>query len=122
VPSRSQSRSSRGARAWWTKAEADLIVHEARLEQERLASDTEVYRLAQHQAQRVLDDAKLEADALRAETDEYVDGRLANFEITLERTLEAVRRGRERLAGQTVMDTLTAEEADKIVLPAHLED
>jgi cell division septum initiation protein DivIVA len=103
------------------RKEADLIVHEAENERERLVSDTEVFRLAQHQAERVVDEAKTEAEALRAETDEYVDAKLANFEITLERTLEAVKRGRARLSGTTVMDSLTPEEADKIVLPDHLE-
>jgi hypothetical protein len=103
------------------RKEADLIVHDAQNERDRLVSDTEVFRLAQHKAETMVDDAKIEAEALRAETDEYVDAKLANFEITLERTLEAVKRGRDRLSG-TLMDSLTPEEADKIVLPEHLED
>lgn len=103
------------------RREADLIVHEAQNERDRLVSDTEVFRLAQHQAEALLGEARTEAEALRAETDEYVDAKLANFEITLDRTLEAVRRGRDRLSG-TVMDGLTPEEADKIVLPEHLQD
>ena len=64
---------------------------------------------------------RAEADELRKETDEYVDAKLANFEITLERTMEAVKRGRERLAGRTALDSLTDDEVDKIVLPEHLE-
>ena len=100
---------------------ADLIVHIAENERDRLVSDTEVYRLAQHKAERMVTETKLETEALRSETDEYVDATLANFEITLERTLDAVKRGRDRLAGRTVMDGLTAEEADKIVLPDHLD-
>jgi hypothetical protein len=102
------------------RKQADLLIHEAQNERDRLVSDTEVFRLAQHRAETVLDEAKTESEALRAEADEYVDAKLANFEITLERTLEAVKRGRERLSG-TVLDSLTPEEADKIVLPEHLE-
>lgn len=102
------------------RKEADLIVHEAHNERDRLVSDTEVFRLAQHKAETMLNDAKTESESLRSEADEYVDGKLANFEITLERTLEAVRRGRSRLSGG-LMDSLTPEEADKIVLPEHLE-
>ena len=102
------------------RKQADLIVHEAENERDRLVSDTEVFRMAQHRADEVLAAAATESEALRAEADEYVDGKLANFEITLERTLEAVKRGRERLSG-TVLDSLTPEEADKIVLPEHLE-
>lgn len=104
------------------RKQADLIVHEAENERDRLVSDTEVFRLAQQKAQEVLDEAKTESEALRAETDDYVDGKLANFQITLERTLEAVNRGRERLSGTTVLHQLTPEEADKIVLPDHLDD
>lgn len=103
------------------RKEAQLIVHEAEIERDRLVSDTEVFRLAQAKGQETLDDAKREAEALRTETDQYVDGKLANFEITLERTLEAVKRGRDRLSGTTVLHQLTPEEADKIVLPDHLE-
>ena len=103
------------------RKEADLIVHEAENERDRLVSTTEVYRLAQHQAEKLLADAQAETDALRAETDEYVDAKLANFEITLERTLDAVKRGRERLSG-TAFSHLTPEAADEIVLPEHLED
>lgn len=101
--------------------QADLIIADARNEQERLVSDTEVFRLAKRRADEVLEQARTEAEELRRETDEYVDGKLANFEITLERTMEAVKRGRERLAGRTELGSLTAAEADKIKLPEHLE-
>ena len=103
------------------RREADQIVADAREERERITSDTEVFRLAKRRADEVLEQAHAEADGLRRETDDYVDQKLANFEISLERTIEAVRRGRERLAGRTALDSLTPEEADKIVLPEHLE-
>ena len=103
------------------RSEADQLMAEAREERERILSDTEVFRLAKRKADELLENAHGEADGLRQETDDYVDQKLANFEITLERTIEAVRRGRERLAGRTAFDSLTPEEADKIVLPEHLE-
>jgi hypothetical protein len=103
------------------RRQADQILADARYEREAIVSDTEVYRVAQRQADQVLAEARREAEELRAETDEYVDAKLANFEITLERTMEAVKRGRERLAGRSVLDTLTEDEADKIKLPEHLE-
>jgi hypothetical protein len=34
---------------------------------------------------------------MRFETDDYIDGRLAAFEVTLHKTLTTVERGRERL-------------------------
>ena len=103
------------------RREAERVVADARNEHDRLVSDTERFRGAPRRADEVIALAEVEADALRKETDEYVDGKLANFEITLERTLEAVHRGRERLAGRSALDSLTEDEVDKIKLPEHLE-
>ena len=103
------------------RKEATRIIADARNERDHLVSDTEVYRVAKRKADEVLAQADADAEALRKETDEYVDAKLANFEITLERTIEAVKRGRERLAGRTDLDSLTEDEADKIKLPEHLE-
>ena len=101
--------------------EAERIVADAHNERERIISDTDVYRVAKRQADDVLAKAHSEADELRQETDQYVDAKLANFEITLERTMEAVKRGRERLAGRSAFDGITTDEADLIKLPEHLE-
>ena len=103
------------------RTEAEHIVADARHERDRLVSDTELFRVAKRRADQVVADAQTDADGLREETDHYVDEKLANFEITLERTIEAVKRGRERLAGRSALDSLTADEADKIKLPEHLE-
>ncbi|HSE10763.1 MAG TPA: hypothetical protein VLB29_19015 [Nocardioidaceae bacterium] len=103
------------------RREAERIVADARNERDHLVSDTEVYRVARRRADEVMAEAQADADGLRKETDDYVDGKLANFEISLERTMEAVRRGRERLAGRSALDSLTEDEADRIKLPDHLE-
>ena len=103
------------------RQEADKIIAAARDEREAIISDTEVYRVAKHQADALLEATQVECAELRAETDEYVDGKLANFEITLEKTMDAVRRGRERLAGRTDLHGLTDDEVSTIRLPEHLE-
>jgi cell division septum initiation protein DivIVA len=103
------------------RREAEQIVADARNERDHLVSDTEVFRLAKRKADEALEHSRNESEALRKETDDYVDSKLANFEITLERTMEAVKRGRERLAGRSALDSLTDDEVDKIVLPQHLE-
>lgn len=103
------------------RSEADRIVADAQHEREKLISDTDVFRVARRQAEALVAQARKDADGLRQETDEYVDAKLANFEITLERTTEAVKRGRERLAGRSAFEGITSEEVDKIVLPEHLE-
>jgi vacuolar-type H+-ATPase subunit H len=102
--------------------EAEQIVADARNEREKIISDTDVYRVAKREADQIVERARAEADELRKETDDYVDAKLANFEITLERTTEAVKRGRERLAGRSAFDDLTSDEVDKIKLPEHLEN
>jgi cell division septum initiation protein DivIVA len=101
--------------------EAERIIADARNERDRLVSDTEVFKIAQRRADELIAEARNDADGLRKETDDYVDGKLANFEITLERTIEAVKRGRERLAGRSALDSLTEDEVDRIKLPDHLE-
>lgn len=88
------------------QAQAERIVVEATNERDRLVSDSEVYRVAKHEADEERARAERECEALRHETDEYVDGRLANLEITLTKTLEAVTRGRERLHGRTDLERL----------------
>ena len=103
------------------RKEAERILEDARSERESIVSDTEVYRVAKREADELLTSAHRESAELRKETDDYVDGKLANFEITLEKTMEAVRRGRERLAGRTDLHDLTDDEVSKIQLPEHLE-
>lgn len=88
------------------QAQADRIIVEATNERDRLVSDSEVYRVAKHEADEERARAERECEALRLETDEYVDGRLAHLEITLTRTLEAVTRGRERLHGRSDLERL----------------
>jgi cell division septum initiation protein DivIVA len=103
------------------RKEAEQIIADAREERARIISDTDVYRVARRQADDILGQAQAEAEELRKETDDYVDAKLANFEITLERTTEAVRRGRERLAGRSAFDDLTPDSVDEIKLPEHLD-
>jgi cell division septum initiation protein DivIVA len=103
------------------RREAERIVADARNERDDFVSDTEVFRIAKRRADEMLAEAERDAEGLRKETDDYVDGKLATFEITLERTIEAVKRGRERLAGRTQLDSLTEDEVDRIKLPEHLE-
>jgi hypothetical protein len=88
------------------KEHADRIVVEAQQEHERLVSDSEVYRVAKHEADVERTRVAEEAEALRQETDEYVDGRLANLEITLTKTLKAVTRGRDKLHGRSGLENL----------------
>ncbi|MGW7354290.1 ATP synthase F0 subunit B [Streptomyces sp. NPDC054784] len=79
--------------------EARRIIEEAQAERGSLVSGTEVARHSQGEADRILAEARREAEAIRAEADEYVDSKLANFEVVLSKTVGSVDRGREKLLG-----------------------
>lgn len=93
------------------------IVADAERRRDELVSDSDTFQLARTEAERVLAESHQEAAALRRETDDYVDERLANFEISLAKTLEAVQRGRERLRGRSELDDIG--DAHLIQLPRH---
>jgi hypothetical protein len=95
--------------------QAAEILAEAERQRQDLVGETDVFRVAKLEAEVERDRAAVEAEELRRETDDYVDTRLATFEITLTKLLEAVTRGRERLQGRTHFDALseTARAADE---------
>jgi cell division septum initiation protein DivIVA len=81
------------------REEADRIVESAHAERASLISGTEIAHQAQQEAERILAEARAEAEEVRAEADDYVDSKLANFEVVLTKTLGSVGRGREKLLG-----------------------
>ncbi|MFI6337231.1 cell division initiation protein [Streptomyces sp. NPDC050535] len=81
------------------RQEAERIIETAHAERGSLISDTEVARRSQAEGDRILTEARREAEEVRAEADDYVDSKLANFEVVLTKTLGSVGRGREKLLG-----------------------
>jgi hypothetical protein len=69
----------------------------AEAEHERLITETEVYRGAVSRADELGAQAHADAARMRAEVDQYVDGRLADFGTTLERMLHSVEKARTTL-------------------------
>ncbi len=82
------------------RAEAERIIESAHAHRGSLISDTEVARQSQEEADRILAEARREAEEIRAEADDYVDSKLANFEVVLTKTIGSVDRGREKLLGR----------------------
>lgn len=80
------------------RRESADIVEDGRVQAERMVQRTEIVRQAEHRAVRVVEEAEAEARRLRHESEDYVDQKLAGFEIVLERTLKTVHSGRDRLA------------------------
>ncbi|MFC4493975.1 cell division initiation protein [Streptomyces ovatisporus] len=81
------------------QAEAQRIIESGHAERGSLVSGTEVVRQAQAEAEQILAQARQEAAEIRAEADDYVDSKLANFEVVLSKTIGSVERGREKLLG-----------------------
>ncbi|MGH2674718.1 MAG: hypothetical protein ACRDKA_07195 [Actinomycetota bacterium] len=121
-----------------TKARKDAegIIQEALEEQSKLLSQEEVVRQSVKEAERVLEEARGQARQIRNEAEDYMDQKLAAFEATLtraleqiaeireaqghqlsriqeqlEKTLQQVERGRERLRGSSLAEEHLADEA-----------
>jgi F0F1-type ATP synthase membrane subunit b/b' len=84
------------------RREAEDIIDAGRTQAERMVERTEVVREARRRAQQVVDEAEAQARAIKHEAEDYIDQKLASFEVVLDRTMQAVQKGRERL--QVVVD------------------
>jgi cell division septum initiation protein DivIVA len=89
---------------------AERIVADAITERDRLVGETEVIREAARQADQIVVDAGETARAMQREVDDYIDGKLANFEVVLAKVLTAVERGRDKLRGRHELDDLAGPE------------
>jgi cell division septum initiation protein DivIVA len=79
------------------RRQRDALVAEAHAEHERLITETEVYRGAVARADELGAQTAGDVARMRAEVDEYVDTRLADFGTTLERMLRSVEKARTTL-------------------------
>ena len=87
--------------------EAERLLEAARVRAERMVEKNELVREARRASEEILEDAERQAGAMRHEAEDYIDQKLASFEVVLDRTMQAVQKGRERL--QVVVDLPEAE-------------
>ena len=80
--------------------EADRLLETARVRAERMVEKNELAREARRVAEQIVEDAQRQAGAMRHEAEDYVDRKLASFEVVLDRTIQQVHTGRERLQVQ----------------------
>lgn len=92
---------------------AEALIASAREEVSRMIEQTAIVSAAREEAQHILDDAHLEANQEREEVEKYIDSRLATLEVILNKTSDAIARGRERLAGAGDKDVLSQLANDK---------
>ena len=84
-------------------------IEAARRERGSMLSGTEMGR----EAERIRAAALEEAQRIREDADNYVDDKLANFEVVLTKTLQAVGRGRAKMAGRDPMAELGQHVAEQ---------
>jgi hypothetical protein len=82
------------------RKEADRLLAEAREQRDRLLSRSEIVHAAEREAERILDDGRARSARSRLQAEDYIDQKLAGFEILLNKTLATVARGREQLQGE----------------------
>ncbi len=89
------------------RRDAEDIVEASRVQAERMVERTEVAREARRVAQQVVSHAEADSRRLRHEAEDYIDQKLASFEVVLERTMQTVQRGREQL--QAIVGPMPAD-------------
>ena len=99
------------------EAEAGRIMADARDHAANLAQHSEVVRVAEQLAAQMRAEADTEAAALRRETDEFIDARMASFESVLHKTVSQVRTARARLSERSGLDAGDTMKLDRRAFP-----
>lgn len=81
-----------------TRREANEMLEAARVQAERMVQRTEVVRAAEQRARQVVDTAENDSRRLKLETEDFLDQRLASFEILLDKLGKTVAAGRQKLS------------------------
>ncbi|CAB4938946.1 unannotated protein [freshwater metagenome] len=89
------------------RSSSEQLIALAREEVARMVEQTAIVKEAREESKRVLAEAREQSEAERDEVDSYIDSRLATLEVILNKTMDAVARGRDRLAGAGDKDVLS---------------
>ena len=92
---------------------AEAMIATTREDVSRMIEQTSIVQAARDEAQKILADARAIAEDERREVEAYIDARLATLEVILNKTLDAVARGRERLEGAGDNDVLSQLNTDR---------
>lgn len=94
------------------RVSAEQLIAMAREEVGRMVEQTSIVHAARDESQRILDEARAISERERVEVENYIDSRLATLEVILSKTMDAVSRGRDRLAGAGDNDVLSQLSSD----------
>jgi F0F1-type ATP synthase membrane subunit b/b' len=103
------------------RREADEVLEAARVQVARMVERTEIAREARRGADHVVAEAEADGRRLRHETEDYIETRLAALEALLARTIQGIRRGRERLQPD-LGDPGAEEESEEVGSPIFDQD
>ncbi len=95
-----------------TRREANEMLEAARVQAERMVQRTEVVRAAETRARQVVETAESDARRLKLETEDFLDQRLASFEILLDKLGKTVGAGRQKLSIGNAAEALSMEELE----------
>jgi F0F1-type ATP synthase membrane subunit b/b' len=118
------------------RADGDRIIEQAHEEQRRMAMRDAVAKRAQEESARMVQEAEDTTSEMRREAEDYVDGKLAQFEIALRKiledaqstarslakTLDQVEVGRDRLRSPTTVAEQELAPPDLQAEPSDLFD
>jgi F0F1-type ATP synthase membrane subunit b/b' len=89
------------------RVSAEQMITIAREDVSQMVEQTSIVQIARVEANKILEDARESAEREKQEAEEYIDARLATVEVILNKTMDAVARGRDRLAGVNDKDVLS---------------
>lgn len=81
------------------RSTADSFIAQGREEVARMIQHTEIVTAAHAEAKRILATVEEDARVEREQIEAYIDARLATLEVILNKTLDTVQKGREKLQG-----------------------
>lgn len=81
-----------------TQRDADEIIEAARVQADRMVQRTEIVRDAEIRSREIIEAAEADARRVKNETEDFLDQRLASFEILLDNLVQVVAKGRSRLS------------------------
>ena len=103
------------------RRDAEAIVQRGYAERQRILSEEEVVRTAHEEAERIVSEAREQARQMRLEAEDYVDAKLAQFEIALAKTsnelsrsIAQVRKGRDKLRGTVAQQEFGQQDGQEV--------
>lgn len=97
-----------------TRREANEMLEAARVQAERMVQRTEVVRAAESRARQVIETAESDSRRLKLETEDFLDQRLASFEILLDKLGKTVGAGRQKLSIGNASEALSMDEIEDV--------